>query len=664
MAKRSSKTQAPPKDGQAQPAEGLMIFSAESVRKWKLWLKIAVIAAAVFAIYQPVIHGDWLWDDDVDITANSITQSPTGLWKIWFEPGSQDDYYPIKASVQWLEWKFWHNHTLGYHLTNILLHLVCALLVWQVLGKFKLRFAWLGGLIFAVHPVNVESVAWIAELKNTLSLAPFLLAMGDFIDYDEQGRRGDYLRALGFFLLAMLTKTTMVMFPVVILLYAWWKRGRVGWTDLKVSAPFFAISLILGWITLWCGTWYSQRYEQPQMVLESLSLFSHLALGGAALAFYVLDFIWPMGLLPVYPQWDVGALSWLAFLPWFALAGLFGWFWHKRESWGRHAVLGLGFFFINLAPFLGFKLVAYMRMTWVMDHFLYIPMIGLIGLVVAGFGMIYRRLTADQRIGVSGLVMVVLLVLAWGSRSYAGNFTGQEALWNYTLQYNPNTWVGYNNRGNAWAQQGRTLEAKGQYEQALRLHPDYEEAHNNLGNMLVQLGQYPEAAEQYRAALRLNPNSATANNNLGLVMRYLGHPDEAIAQYEKALKIAPNYAAARYNLGNVLLQLGRFDEAIAQYREEMRLEPEFAEGRSNLAYALNRVGRYAEALEQGNEALKSKPDLVEAHDNLGIALANLGRYAEAEAQFTEALRINPNDAHARKDLEMLHETLRNAAAKK
>jgi hypothetical protein len=154
-----------------------------------------------------------------------MTQSPTGLWSIWFEPGSQLDYYPIKASVQWLQWHLWGMDTLGYHLTNVVLHILSALLVWRLLSKFGLRLAWLGGLIFAIHPVQVESVAWIAELKNTLSLPPFLLAMCAWIDYEERGKAKDYFLALGLFLVAMLCKLTVVLFPLVILLYAWWRRG-------------------------------------------------------------------------------------------------------------------------------------------------------------------------------------------------------------------------------------------------------------------------------------------------------------------------------------------------------------------------------------------------------------------------------------------------------
>ena len=217
---------------------------------WKQLLQVLGIVAVGWWIYVPVLHGGWLWDDDSLVTQNSLVHDPAGLWKIWFTPRRMIDFQPIKFTVAWVQWHLWNNDPFGYHVTNILLHLISALLVWRLFRKLGLRLAWLGGLIFAIHPVAVESVAWIAELKNTLSLPLFLSAMCSWIDYEQGKRRKDYFLSLGFFLAAMLCKTSMAMFPAVILLYAWWKRKRIGWSDLKISTPFFMISLVLGLITI------------------------------------------------------------------------------------------------------------------------------------------------------------------------------------------------------------------------------------------------------------------------------------------------------------------------------------------------------------------------------------------------------------------------------
>lgn len=393
-------------------------------------LQLLAIVAAIAWIYGPVRHGEWLWDDGFDITQNPVTQSATGLWSIWFVPGSQIDYYPLKASVQWAQWHLWGDATLGYHVTNIVLHLAASLLVWRLLGKLGLKLAWLGGLLFALHPAQVESVAWIAELKNTLSMPLFLLSMCFYLDYDGTGARRDYLLALGCFLLAMLGKTTMAMFPVVILLYAWWKRGRLGWNDLKAAAPFFLVSLVLGWVTLRCGDWYGQLHHLVHQAPEAGGILSRLALAGSSLTFYFWKSVWPAHLLPIYPQWKIDPPSLAQLLPWPVLAGLFYWFWQHRGGWGRHALLVFGYFLIMLAPFVSVRVAGYMDFTWVMDHFLYVPLMGLIGLAVAGLGEWERRAAPGLRFGGWAVVAVILILLAGKSRAYAKKFFSQQTLWN------------------------------------------------------------------------------------------------------------------------------------------------------------------------------------------------------------------------------------------
>src|SRR5580658_3787575 len=244
---------------------------------WTQLLQALVIIVAAAIIFWPVLHGDWLWDDNVDITENPITQSAGGLWSIWFEPGTQPDYYPVKASVQWAQWHLWENDTFGYHVTNLVLHMVSALLVWRLFQQLRLKLAWLGGLIFAIHPALVESVAWIAELKNTLSMPFFLLSAILYLEYDQHGRRRDYFLSLGLFLAAMLTKPSMVMLPAVLLLYAWWKRGEISQGDLKACAPFFAVSLLLGVMTLLMA-----KYQTPDLIPLG-GFLSRMALTGLTL---------------------------------------------------------------------------------------------------------------------------------------------------------------------------------------------------------------------------------------------------------------------------------------------------------------------------------------------------------------------------------------------
>jgi tetratricopeptide (TPR) repeat protein len=586
---------------------------------WAPLLQAALIVAVGFWIYWPDLNADWLWDDDIDITMNPVTQSPTGLWSIWFVPGSQLDYYPVKASVQWFQWHWWGNDTTGYHVTNVALHILGSLLVWRLLGRFGLRLAWLGGLIFALHPAQVESVAWITELKNTLAMPLFLLALCAWFDYEAHGRRRDYGLALAFFVVAMLTKPAMAAFPVVILLYAWWKRARIGWSDLKASGPFFAVSLFLGVLSLVLVDRYRHIHPMANGVVPLGGFFSRMELTGLDLAFYFEKTVWPVGLLPYYPQWPVNPPSWTQFWPWPVMAAVAVVFWWKRGGWGRHALLGLGYFVIMLAPFVTMNVGGYTTYTWVMDHFLYFPILGPIGLTVAALGELAARRWQPLRILGGGLIAVPLVALAWGSREYATLFADSEALCEYTLRANPDCWV----------------------------------LHYNLGVALGKRGRIDDEIEQYRETLQLRPNNIDASYNWGLLLLQLNRPKEAVPLLEAALKYAPDDVRTLNNLGGAFMATGRYAEAIEQYEAALKTRPDFVDANYNLGSALCQEGRYAEAIPHLQTALSLNPRMVLAGNCLGIALAKLGRSAEAKAQLEQVLQIDPANDAARHNLAWL-----------
>jgi Flp pilus assembly protein TadD len=613
-------------------------------------LQAVLIVAAGLWVFWPALRGDWLWDDDRLITDNLQLRSLGGLWNIWFAPGSQWEYYPLEQTVLWLEWHLWRNEPLGYHVVTLVLHLLSALLVWRLLGKMGLRLAWLGGLLFAIHPVQVESAAWAAELKNTLSLPPLLLAMCFYLDYEQRRKTSYYLLALGLFLVALLCKLTVVMFPVVILLYAWWTRSRIGWNDLKTSAPFFMLSLAVSLVTVLSAAWDRQfAHLSPGDVPEG-GFPARVVLAGQEIAFYFSKIFLPVGLLPIYPKWTVDPASPLDYLPWVVLGGAIWWLWTKRESWGHHALFGLGFFLINLAPCPGFIPAPNMGFAWAMDHFLYLPIIGLIGLVVAAMGQTEERLAPAFRPAGVGAVALVMMLLAWESHGYAGLYLNEDTLWTYTLQYNPQTYMAHNNLGVVLQQTGRIPEAIEQCEEALRLNPDYAEAHNNLGVALLQSGQVSEAMDQCEQALRIKPDYAEAHYNLGNALLQAGRMAEAIKQYQEALRLKPDYAEARGNMGVALQQMGRISEAITQYEQTLQFKPDNVEVHYRLSIALAQSGQAPEAMEQFKQALQLKPDDVAAHDHLGLLLGQAGRINEAMEQFEQALRLKPEDETAHCDL--------------
>jgi len=282
---------------------------------WITLIRALGIAGVVLWIYGPSLHGSFLWDDDSYVTDNRLLHSVAGLGTIWFQPGAFRDWYPIEETALWVEWHLWGLDPLGYHIVNVVLHVVSAWLVWRLLARFGLRLAWIGGLLFAIHPVQVESVAWISELKNTLAQPFILLAMISYLNFEQRKNARAYGLALGCFLVAVLCKLSVVLFPFVILLYAWWKRGRIDASDFKASAPFFAVALLAGLVTTLAGVWGKEFTHLPVHFLPPDGIWGRLALAGEALAFYFSKAFLPVELLPVYPLWPVRPFSLVSFLP-------------------------------------------------------------------------------------------------------------------------------------------------------------------------------------------------------------------------------------------------------------------------------------------------------------------------------------------------------------
>lgn len=656
-------------------------------RRVRLFLQATAIAMAGAAVYSLSLRGDWVWDDAPEITGNPMLRDAHGLWRIWFAPASPD-YFPLKSTVQWMEWHLWGPSPAGYHLVSLGLHVIAALLVWRLLARLKAGFAWWGGILFAVHPLAVESVAWTAEMKNPLSLVFLLLSLRAWLDgEDATGSDGRPRPRTGLsvacFLAAMLCKTTVVMLPVVLLLFTWWRRRRLVMRDLVRVSPFLAVSLALGSVTLW----FQQQRAIGGMDLLQGGPATRFAAAGRAAAFYLGKCALPFNLAPIYPRWDLSSPTWSDFLPWVGFAAAGAWFWIRRDSWGRHALLGFGWFFLNLVPVMGFAPMAYVRISWVADHLAYLPLVGLVGLAAAGLGELRGRM----RLQAGALAVLAVAGLGWESARYALIFRNEESLWTYTLARNPESWTAQNDLGRVLLLQSRVSEARSHFERALEINPDDAEAHLNLGLAFERLDQRPRAIGEYRLSLKLKPsipeahyclgnaliaegrlpeaigelgralqlrpdygaakeNLASARNNYGVGLAGAGRWEEAAVQYGEALRLKPVNPEAQFNLGNSLAQAGRVGEAIGHFEESLRIRPDSLETRMNLASALAQAGRAAEAVDQYERILRAAPQTPEAHNNLGILFAESGRLAEARAHFAEAVRLKPGYEEARKNL--------------
>jgi protein O-mannosyl-transferase len=558
---------------------------------------LAILLAAGW-VYFPCLNGTWLWDDGLEVTQNSVLRSPAGWWEPWVRPQGMD-YFPLKSSLQWMEWQLWGAHPLGYHLVNVGLHVVSALLVWRLLSVLGVRAAFLGGMLFAVHPLAVESVAWISEFKNTASLPPLLLASIAYVEYDRGARRADWIRALLWFLAALACKTSTVMFPFVILVFAWWRRGRVGRRDLVAAAPFFAAALAMGAATVWF-----QSARAIGIAGTAGSLSERLAQAGWSIVAYARMSVWPAGLAPIYPPAGGACPGWV---PWLGIAAVLSLFWIRRAGWGRHALLAAGWFLLNLAPVAGVIPMSYLRISPRADHFAYVSLVGCVGLAAAALGAALGAWEGRKGRGAAGWVPFTLgaaAVAALGaqSRAYAAAFRSEEALWTVAVERNPDAWLARNNLGRELLQEGRPGDAEGQFREAVRIQPDSPEAHANLGNALDALGlsllrsrSFSEAAREFRSAIASDPAHATAHNNLGLALAGMGRLPEAVAEYRAALALDPGLPESHLNLGNAFFRQGRLGEAVAEYREAIRLDPRASGAHSNLGFALRAMGREREA---------------------------------------------------------------------
>ena len=575
---------------------------SESDQRLDTLLRAAIIALAVLAIYSPTFHGDWHWDDDQLLTKNLSVQhrvSPdpavppnhlATLAKLWFHP-SGADFFPLSYTALWLQWPLYGLTSTGYHATTIGLHILGSLLLWALLARMRIPGAWLAGLLFAVHPVCVESVAWVSETKNTLSLPLFLTSCLCWVAQDDESngdrRRWLYGFSILFFLLAMLAKTSMVALPVVLLLHAWWKRGRVTRQDLVLTAPFFSISLLLGVIT--CVYQWTGAIGDEKIPVGGIA--SRLATAGMAILFYLKQILVPLGLLPIYPRWEVDPPKAWQFLAWPVIVAGVALFWHSRGSaerpgWGRHAGFAFGFFLLMVAPVLGFVTISYMRITWVADHFIYLPMVSIVALGAALAARAFDHAAESGRRALVSLGVVTVATFGALAFLYANVWVNEDLLWTHTLGLNHDAW----------------------------------QAHNRLGARKFGRGDVEGAHYHFTQSTRLRPDLCETHNNLGSVLSAKGRLDEAIREFTTACDICPKVPLMHQNLANALVQARRFPEAVEKYRYLITKEPDNPVLINNYAVVLYHNGEREAAVRQFRRALELRPDMKDAREGLAVAL--------------------------------------------
>ena len=598
------------------------------------WLAAVIFIAITIAVYSPALNGERIWDDDAHLTSPDL-RSLHGLVQIWTHPEATQQYYPLVHSAFWLEHKLWGERLLPYHLVNIFLHAISAVLLLRILQRLRVPGAWLAAGLFALHPVQVESVAWISELKNTLSGAFFLSAALLYLRFDETRRRTVYFLALGLFVLGLFCKTVIATLPAALLVVLWWQRGKLSLKrDVAPLTPFFLVGTAAGLFT----AWVERSYIGAQGTDFNFSFVERCLIAGRAFWFYLSKLFWPRDLIFIYPRWHVSQAVWWQYLfPFAALLLLvLLWTWRRKQ---RAPLAALLLFFGMLFPVLGFFNVYPFVYSFVADHFQYLASIGIFALVGAGLTLLFNRWEGRYRY--LGVVVSLLLLVLLGGLTYRQSrmYVNAETLYRVTLQKNPGSWMAHDNLGVILVAQGRLDEAIGHYHEALKLRPGNPQSHYDLGIALRQKGQTDNAIREYEEALHLRPNYQKAHNNLGNILLQTGQIDEAVNHLRSALELQPDYAEAHNNLGNALMQKQSVDEAISHYRQALEIRPQYREAHFNLGGALVRVGRLDEGIGHYREALKAGSNPPEAYLSLGNALQQKGLTEDALAQFRTALGL-------------------------
>ena len=649
--------------------------------------------------YLPVLRAGLIWDDRSFIMDNPLIRQADGLWRFWFST-KPVDYYPVTSTLWWLEWRLWGANPIGYHAVNLLLHALDAVLLWRLLARLELPGAYLAAAIFALHPVNVESVAWIAERKNVLAMLFYLGSLSCFVRSRSSGMSTGgswpssgssscgssswrwYGLALVAFFLALLSKTVVAPMPFLLVGLVWWQRGRVKRADVLHLLPFFALAVAIGSIS----SWFQSHRAIGADIVRTDGFWARLAGAGWAIWFYAYKALLPFGLRSIYPRWQIDAGAWWSYLPVLLVAGIFVACWRARRTWGKGPLGSFFYFVVMLSPVLGFLNIGFMKFSLVADHWQYFAIIGPIALFAASVDRGYQRLGSYPRRAFAALVSAMLVGLAILTWRQSEIYRDSGTFWRAQLAADEDSWEAHNNLGGFLVEQGQSdqalphfrraveiqpgyaraqynlgaaLREKGQVDEAIvhlqravDIQPDYVDAHNGLARALAQKGELAGAMEHLEASLVIDPAQAEAHNNLANVLWQGGRLREAAAEYEKALALHPDYAAAHFNLGGVLRQVGDVRGALAHYRSAVAFRPDFAPALDSLAWVL--ATSPDASLRDGAEAvgLAARAEQLSGGRNprfaatLAAAYAEVGRFPDAVATAAQALRLATTQGRA------------------
>ncbi|MGD0382117.1 MAG: tetratricopeptide repeat protein, partial [Thermoguttaceae bacterium] len=677
----------------------------------------AAIAVVAFLVYFPSINGGFVLDDNHLLTDSLFVKSSEGLYNFWCT-SDPVDYWPMTNTTFWLEWRLWGMHTTGYHVTNLILHIVESWLIWVILRKLCIPGAFWAAIIFSVHPVNVEATAWIAQRKDMTAMLFLLLSILWYFKNDTPTStvhcplptihwRIFYWLSLAAFVLAMLGKGSAAILPVLLLGIAWWRQPTETAPIFKASiaawlvkmglspymrqhivriALFFPVAVALAWLNVCAATYRAMRRHILRIapfflvaaalvwtnvwfqthgsgeVIRRYGFVERLLGAGGAVWFYLYKAFFPINLSFVYPQWKIEAGDPLWWVSLVGALGVTAVLWCYRKTWGRPFLFAWGFFGVALLPVLGFTDVGFMKYSLVADRYQHIAIIGVIALVSAGLGTWHKQARGRARLAAIAVAVLAVAALAFLAFRQSGLYHDADTLYQATLVKNPDCWLVRNNLGGALFEKGLVDEAMHQFRESVRLNPDYADAHSNLAVGLLQVGKYEEAIKHCEEALRLKNNKyPEAHHNLGIALVKVGRLPEGIEHFEQALELMPYYPDAENSLGSALLRTGRLDEAKEHLEKALLLQPNTADAHLNLGAVYQAMGRYPEAIDHYMRALALNPRDFTYHYALGEVLVETGRSEEAIGRYLEVVRLKPDFAEVYLKLALAYANIHQSA---
>ena len=649
------------------PRESTRLFDRFSRRDALAALALCLLAGVCYL--PAMLWGGLIWDDFIWSQSQAVPEW-SGLGTIWSWPSriyQEAHYWPLTYTTFWLEHKIWGLAPAGYHVVNVLLHLLNSLLVWRLLLRLAVPGAWVVAAVFAVHPLHVESVAWIIERKDVLSAIFYLAAVLVWLRFLEQPRPWRYGLALLLFAAGLLSKSIVVTLPAALLILQWWKEGRITVRDLRRLAPFFLTAMLITAVDL--------SSVGSRHAFLDYSLAERMLVASRALWFYAGKLVCPTDLAVIYPQWDIGLGDPWAWLYLAGATALAATSWFMRHRIGRGPLAGALFFAVTLSPVLGFVNHGYMIFSLVADRFQYLAGIGviavLIGAAVHGAGRLPGRLKS----GATGLLVVVLALLGTMTWRQAGIYRNDVTYFSHIVSLNPEARNAHYNLSDALAKAGRREEALAKariaeeiLRRALEIDPNHKNTRYYIAEILRLQSRDEEALEAYRAVLEIDPRYAPAHAYMGYVLLQLHRYAEAIKPLNKALiliKAAPTLTSnlptaglLHALLGKASWGLGRLEAGDEYFRRALELDPHNMQTIEYVAAAHFRQKRYQETLDLYRTLLEIDPDRAATHADIGATLHFLGQSEEAIRSLERALALDPTLETAKANLEEMRKRVR------